>query len=297
MAPGVEHDGEKEDSMSKKKIPHKQRRGGQRSRRQKYLSVAALGLVIILGLGAVAGPLRNTSGAKRLRALFAAPAAPPTIPPAGNPSKEYIYAGGKLIATEESASVTLVAPSLTATTLSDLSTPQVSISWSATTGADHYQVERTTNIATSYTVINSNVTATTFTDNTVSSVTAYLYRVRAVDSVGNVSPYSNIDLATAISFTDDSLTAGSTTIKSPHLTELRQAVSAVRATAGLSAAAWAESISPGVTTIKASHIQELRTKLDEARSALGLTACSYTNAAVGVMIQKNHIDELRQCVR
>lgn len=281
--------------MSKKKIPHKQRPVWGRSKRQKYLSVAVLGLVIILGLGTVAGPWRNTSGAKRLRALFA-PAPPPTIPAANNPSKEYIYAGGKLIATE--APVPLMAPaSLVATTLSDLPAPQVSISWSATTGADHYQVERTTNIATSYTVVNSNVTATAFTDNTVTSVTAYLYRVRAVDSLGNVSPYSNIDLATAISFTDDSLTAGSTTIKSPHLTELRQAVNAARATAGLSAATWAESISPGVTTIKASHIQELRTKLDEARSALGVAACSYTNAAVGVLIQKNHIDELRQCVR
>jgi chitodextrinase len=283
--------------MSRKKVPcQKKRQAIKRSRRKKYVGVAALGLVIVLCLGTVAGPWRNTFGGKRLRALFAAPAPPPTIPPAGNPSKEYIYAGGKLIAAE--APVTLLAPSsLIATTLSNLQTPQVSINWEATTGADHYQVERTTNIASSYSVINSNVTSTAFTDNSVSSVTAYLYRVRAVDSSGNVSPYSNVDLATAISFTDDSLQAGTTVIKSQHLTELRQAVNAVRATAGLNSANWAEDITAGVTTIKASHIQELRTKLDEARSALGLAACSYTNASVGVLIQKNHIDELRQCVR
>ncbi len=282
--------------MSRKKIPRqKKRQAIKRARRKKYIGAAALGLVIVLCLGTIAGPWRNTSGARRLRALFAAPA-PPTIPSSSNPSKEYIYAGGKLIATE--APVPLVAPaSLVATTLSDLSTPQVSISWSATTGADHYQVERTTNVATNYSVISSNVSSTSFTDTSVTSVTAYLYRVRAVDSSGNVSPYSNIDLATAISFTDDSLTAGTTTIKSQHLTELRQAVNAVRATAGLSQANWSEDITAGLTTIKASHIQELRTKLDEARSTLGLPACSYTNASVGVLIQKNHIDELRQCVR
>ncbi len=282
--------------MSRKKIPRqKKRQAIKRARRKKYIGAAALGLVIVLCLGTIAGPWRNTSGARRLRALFA-PAAPPTIPSSSNPSKEYIYAGGKLIATE--APVPLVAPaSLVATTLSDLSTPQVSISWSATTGADHYQVERTTNVATNYSVISSNVSSTSFTDTSVTSVTAYLYRVRAVDSSGNVSPYSNIDLATAISFTDDSLTAGTTTIKSQHLTELRQAVNAVRATAGLSQANWSEDITAGLTTIKASHIQELRTKLDEARSTLGLPACSYTNASVGVLIQKNHIDELRQCVR
>jgi len=281
--------------MSRKKIP-RQKKGQaiKHSRRKKYVGAAALGLVIVLCLGTIAGPWRNTSGVRKLRALFA-PAAPPTIPSSSNPSKEYIYAGGKLIATE--APVPLLAPaSLVATTLSNLSTPQVSISWSATTGADHYQVERTTNVATNYSVVSSNVSSTSFTDTSVTSVTAYLYRVRAVDSSGNVSPYSNIDLATAISFTDDTLTAGSTTVKAQHLTELRQAVNAVRATtAGLSAANWAESITSGVTTIKASHITELRAALDAARSDLGLGACSYSS--VGALIQKNHIDELRQCVR
>src|SRR5712692_6065478 len=217
--------------MTEKKIPQKKGRVLQRSKRKKYLSVAALGLVIILCFGAVAGPWRNTSRVKRLRAMFT-PASPPTTPSSGSPSKEYVYAGSRLIATEEPAS--LSAPgTLIATTASDLPVPQVDITWTATSGADHYQVERTANIGTSYTVINSNVTTTTFTDNTVGSVTAYLYRVRAVDSIGNVSPYSNIDLATAISFTDNSLLVGSTTIKVAHITELRQAVNAVRTTAGL----------------------------------------------------------------
>jgi hypothetical protein len=125
-----------------------------------------------------------------------------------------------------------------------------------------------------------------------------LYRVRAINSAGSVSPYSNVDLATAIAFTDNSIAVGSTPIKAEHLTQLRQAVNAVRAvTTNLNQVSWAESISSGVTTIKASHIQELRTKLDEARSALGLSACAYTDASTGQAIQKVHIDELRQCVK
>jgi fibronectin type 3 domain-containing protein len=172
----------------------------------------------------------------------------------------------------------------------------VNISWTASPGADHYEVERTTNISSNYVPLNLNVTNTTFTDNTVTSVTAYLYRVRAVNSAGGVSAYSNIDLATAISFTDNSILAGSTPMRAEHITQLRQAVNAVRAVTTLSQVTWAEGISSG-GLIKASHLQELRTKLDEARSALGLSACAYTDASTGQLIQKVHIDQLRQCVR
>ena len=286
--------------MSKKKVPGNVNRSTL-PKRKKYITVAAVGLAITLCFGTVAGPWRNSFGAKRLRALFAAPAPPPTLPPANNPSKEYIYSGGKLIATE--APVSLLAPAnLAAITLSNLPTPQVSITWSATDSADHYQVERTTNLTVAYVPVNSNVTTTTFTDNNVgSTVTAYLYRVRAVDSVGNVSPPSNIDLATAISFTDDTIARGSTTIQAAHINELRQAVDAVRATANLGAVNWGGSISAGATTVQATHIQDLRTNLDQARSVLGLSPCSYTDISVEalrtVFINKDHIDQLRQCVR
>jgi hypothetical protein len=280
--------------MSKRKA---QRTSGRKARRvssrKKYASVAALSLAILLGFGVIAGPLSSIRGLRTIRSLILAP---PAIPAPGNPSKEYIYAGGKLIATE--APVTLVAPAgLVATTLSYLASPQVTISWSATPGADHYSVERTANIGVSYTVVNSNVGSTSFTDNSVNSVTAYLYRVRAVDANGNVSPYSNLDLATAISFTDDTIQIGNTTVKAAHINELRQAVDAVRATANLGAVNWGGSITAGVTTVQAAHIQSLRTNLDQARSVLGLSACSYTNASAGVLIQKTHMDELRQCVR
>lgn len=255
-----------------------------------------LGLMLSICFGVV-GPWRNSFAVTTLRGFFVSPPPPPPIPPPGSPSKEYIYAGNKLIATE--APPVLAAPaSMTATTISEPPTPQVNISWTASPGADHYEVERSTNVASSYVPVNLNVTTTTFTDTTVTSVTAYLYRVRAMNSAGSASPYSNVDLATAIAFTDNSIGTGSTPIKAEHLTQLRQAVNAVRAvTTNLNQVSWAESIVPGVTTVKASHIQELRTKLDEARNALGLSACAYTDASSGQLIQKVHIDQLRQCVK
>ena len=286
--------------MAKKKVSRQKKREASR-RRNKLAGLAAIGLLVVLSFGMIAGRWRNTSGGKRLRALFTAPVPPPTIPPVNNPSKEYIYAGGKLIATE--APVPLLPPAnLIATTLSNLSTAQVSINWEATTGADHYQVERTNNITTEYSVINSNIAGTTFTDNSVTSGTAYLYRVRAADSAGNLSPPSNFDLATAISFTDDSIVISSTTIKAAHINELRQAVNAVRATtANLGPANWGGSINAGVSTVQATHIQDLRTNLDQARSALGLSACAYTDNSIAALqasfIKKEHFDQLRQCVK
>ena len=290
--------------MSKKKTTRQKKRTvGQLSKRSIYVSIATLGLITILGLGTVAGPWRNSSGAKKLRALFAAPAPVPPVPPSNNPSKEYIYAGGKLIATE--APVTLVAPAnVAALTVSDAAiapTPKVTISWESTAGADHYQVERTANLSVAYAPIDSNVMTTTFTDTSVSSVTAYLYRVRAVDAVGNLSPPSNIDLATAISFTDDTLVIHDTIIRAAHINELRQAIDAVRATANRSTANWGGSVVAGSTEIQATHIRDMRTNLDEARSALGLSQCFYTETTLEALraslIKKDHIDQLRTCVR
>jgi hypothetical protein len=76
--------------------------------------------------------------------------------------------------------------------------------------------------------------------------TTYLYQVREVDGSNNVGPPSNLDLATTILFTDDPVVARSTVIKAVHLTELRTAVNAVRAAAGLSPATFTDTIVSGV---------------------------------------------------
>jgi hypothetical protein len=287
--------------MAKKKtLEQSQRRRTSRSRRKKAFVVGVIGLITVLSVSSLGNPWRVLPGSGKLGRWFNPPAAPnPTPPP--SLSKEYIYAGGRLIATE-TAGASLAPPmNLVATTLSNLQPSQVSITWQATTGADHYQLEKTNNINTQYTPVNSNVTSTTFTDNSVSSVTAYLYRVRAVDQFGNASAYSSIDLATAITFTDDTLYSQSTLVKAAHINELRQSVDAVRALASLPAVNWGGSVVPNVTEVQATHIQDLRVNLDAARSALNLPQCSYTDNSLAALrasnINKEHIEQIRECVK
>ncbi|MDT7541981.1 MAG: hypothetical protein QOE33_1885 [Acidobacteriota bacterium] len=101
-------------------------------------------------------------------------------------------------------------------------------------------------------------------------------------------------------FTDDTLTVGVTTAKAQHIIELRQAVDALRAVAGLAPAAWTDAtLAPTVTIIKAVHITELRAYLDEAATQLGYPTSPYTDPSLGAgfTIKRVHIEELRQRIR
>src|SRR5699024_7906764 len=89
-----------------------------------------------------------------------------------------------------------------------------------------------------YTFVSDVPAATlTYADTGVTSGAAYLYRVRAVDSLGGNSAYSNVALGTACTFTDDPIItladdptgATLTKVKAAHITQLRDAVNAVRA--------------------------------------------------------------------
>jgi len=280
--------------MSRKKTTRKRQERGRRSGVAKKRTLVLVGsgcLIVILSIATVGGPWRPSLSKTRVGSLFFSPP-PPPLPPPSSPSKEYIYAGGRLIATEEPNP--LAAPTnLVADTFSG---SRIDLTWIAAPNAHHYQVERAPNLGGTFTVLNSNVTTTSFTDNTVTSVNAYLYRVRTADAIGNLSPPGSIDVATAITFTDNPLTAGTTLIKAQHVSELRQAVNAVRAAANLAAATWTDS-SLASLQIKAVHVQELRTNLDQALTALGLATSSYTDTSLsGVVIKKLHIDEVRQRV-
>jgi hypothetical protein len=132
----------------------------------------------------------------------------------------------------------------------------------------------------------------------LSSTTTYIYRVRAVDAGGNYSDFSNTDIATTVVFTDDPVTT-SMLVKAVHISELRTAVNAVRAAAGLSAATWTDSSLSGVE-VKAVHISELRSAIDAARTALGLSNASYTDSTLtpgSTIIKAVHVNELRDRVK
>ena len=273
----------------------------RRRRSVQYLVVVCVCLITIFSLGRVWIPVGGLVGARRLSASLSSPV---PVPSPNNPSKEYIYAGGKLIATEEPASGgTLAAPlGLVATTTwtPPPVTPQVLITWAASPGAHHYQIERSDRLNKPFTILSSNVLTTSFTDTQVAGgIAAFVYQVRAVDASGNVSPSSNLDMATAITFTDDPLIANSTVIKGQHVKELRQAVTAMLQTSLMPLPTWTDDFaSLSGIQVKAIHIEELRSNLDAALSGVGIPLSPYTDLALsGVHIKKIHLDELRERVR
>ena len=241
-------------------------------------------LVVILAsvctlLAAGYGATRYTAvrRAVGLRPLLA-PAAPQqgSLPLA----KEYVYAGGRLVATEEPAPAATPGPAPTnlVATANAFSPPTatVKVTWDAPSagGVTGYVVERAA-IAGDFQPVGQPVLApaTVFYD-TASEGSAYLYRVKAVYE-GGTSGYSNADLATAVAFTDAPLQGA--VIKADHLKELRRAVNAVRALAGggLGAASWSY---PDPVALPASQrrpvyvadVTDLRERLDEALGPLGM---------------------------
>ena len=173
-------------------------------------------------------------------------------------------------------------------------TTSVLVTWSASSGATSYLIFRMGPGPGSFTQIGTSTT-TSFNDTTAASNSAYLYRVRAVNANGQSSD-SPSDLATTVIFTDDPLTAG-VTIKAVHLAELRTAVNAVRALAGLGIGSYTDPASPGIV-IRAVHITELRSQLDAALGPLGFATGGYTDASLtGVVVKAIHFQEIRNRVK
>lgn len=135
---------------------------------------------------------------------------------------------------------------------------------------------------------------------TATSGNAYAYRIRAIDSRGVASVWSNYDLATAITFTDDptATTSPKTPIRGVHIGEARRAIDAVRALAGL-APAWS-SYANATGPVYATHMTDMRTALDEARIFLGFPAVTYSTVLPSTpipVISHLDIDQLRQGVK
>ena len=163
----------------------------------------------------------------------------------------------------------------------------VQVSWTAVPGAATYEVVRASAPGGYGAPIVT--TSTSYADSSVAAGAAYVYRVRALDAGSNPSALSTPDAATTVTFTDDVI------VRAAHMTQLRQAVNALRATAGLAAATFTDTMSVGLS-IKAVHLTELRTALAQARSALGLPAITTTDSPPAV-VKAVHVQELRNGVR
>ncbi len=179
--------------------------------------------------------------------------------------------------------------------VSAISNTTISLSWTAAgEGAAHYRVERSENISGPFVFV-QNVTGTTFTDTTVTSLHAYLYRVIAVTADACPSVPSNVALGTAISFEFSTLSGQR--IKAQHLHDVRTAINAVRAVANLPSANWTRGTLTNLE-IRAEDVLEMRTRLDEALNALEILIDPYQDpnliaGANGTPIKAIHIEQLQ----
>lgn len=170
-----------------------------------------------------------------------------------------------------------------------VSTTQVAVAWSPSAGATQYEVRRKAP-GGDYALVGT-VPSTNFNDLTALPGQTYLYVVRAIGSETS-SVDSARDAATTVLFTDNPNVSG-TRIKRVHLDELRTAVNAFRAAAGLAAATFTE---PSPLVAKKVHLEELRAKLAEARAALAMPALTLTDVPP-LRIKGVQVQELRTAVQ
>ncbi len=170
----------------------------------------------------------------------------------------------------------------------------VTVTWTGSQGVSQYEVWRS-GAGSGWTLIGTTPNML-FTDSTASPSTVWIYKARALPTSGvTPSAFSNVDLASTFSFTDATVTAGTTRIRRDHLTELRNAVASARVAAGLTAASWGEA---NPTVVKASHYTEVRTALAQVRTALGMATASYTSApSTGTLVRAAHVMETRTALR
>lgn len=273
--------------------------GASGPRRSRYY-VAALSALVLLAASAAATRYDAVRVAVGLGPLAVEPAQGNAPLPL---AKEYVYAGGGLVATEEPTATPVPTPAgppptnLVATATSPSS---VSLVWTPPAGGViGYVVERRGAAGTQS--IPTGGTSASFSDTTPAGDYAYLYRVKAVYA-GGTSDYGNADLATTVMFTDAQLQG--VTIKAAHLTELRRAVNAVRALAGVNAAAWTypDPVSSPQSQRRAIYLEDvtdLRARLDEAMGPLGLTTGYPANPllARGAVVGAQHFEQIRSRVK
>ncbi len=182
----------------------------------------------------------------------------------------------------------------TGVTATAQSTTSVLVTWNAVTGATSYEIHRKGPGNTPYT-LRSPTTATSLTDTGLTPNSSYRYFVRAV-GLGGTSTDSAPDHATTVIFTDEPLTPG-VIIKVVHLTELRTAVDAMRALAGLGPYPYVDAAVPGLV-VKAIHVAQLRQAINEAWTALSLSVPAYTDPSLtGVVIKAIHWQQVRDRVK
>lgn len=181
---------------------------------------------------------------------------------------------------------------------------KIVLTWPAVAGASEYVIQRAATIAGGWTTLPQRPTAAMYVDDvSAQPVASFLYRVKTVAGTTE-SGWSNVELATSIAFTDDPVRAKQTVVRAVHLAELRTAVNAVRAAAGLTPMSGAAPLRGDV--VRAIHVEALRAGLAEALAQLqafasepALASPIYDDSplAAGTPIRAVHVQQLRNRTR
>jgi Big-like domain-containing protein len=166
--------------------------------------------------------------------------------------------------------------------------------WTPVTGAVGYDVELSVG-GSAFTKVGTTTSQTNWSDDSIviQPWTTCVYRVTARNANGNLSP-SGMDAVTIARYTDVSLTGQ--LIKAQHLLELAAAVNAFRTAMHLAPFTYSAPPAQG-GVIRAATLQELRTALRQARTALGQTTAFTNESPAGVVVQKVHLQELRDALK
>lgn len=166
----------------------------------------------------------------------------------------------------------------------------VSLTWSFSLSAHHYEVWR--NDGTGFSLVGLPET-NAFTDSTAPSAAAILYQVRAVMSDLATSTFST-DYAHTFTLTDPSLTG--LPIRAAHIEELRNVVNALRVVAGVGPASYSDPVLTG-QFVKIAHVIELRDAVNGLRAALGMSPLTFSSVAQYSPIRAATTQELRSAVQ
>lgn len=287
-----------------KKMTRRRKPPQQSVWRKPWTAAVVIGILCAVATAAAAyrwEPLRRAIG-------LPASVAPAAQQPAGSLplAKEYVYAGGKLIATDEPAAAPTPSPTPNGsapTGLNALATSGggVLLTWAAPAAGtvSYYSVERRQRDGVTELTVNQ--TSPSFTDTTAQADMVYRYRVRAVFSGGVFSDYSNGDLATTF-FQNEPINPGQSSIRAKHLNDLQRAVNDVRVIAGLGEFTWTQPSPAAGVPIRAAYVEELRSNLDPALAALGLPVTAYPTdpsppSLSGKGVKAAHVNELLERIR